>query len=99
MVGYDMAWASFHIVEVMSSPIFSYKRVGYLAASQSFNEKTDVIIMTTQLIKKDLLSSNQYEAGLAISCLSNIVTPDLAKDLVSDVVTLINSTRFFFNFF
>eukprot|EP01080_Neovahlkampfia_damariscottae_P011638 gene11638-4879_t len=93
MIGYDMSWASFHIVEVMSSPVFSHKRVGYLAASQCFNETTDVIIMTTQLIKKDLLSSNQYEAGVAISCLSNIVTPDLAKDLVSDVVTLVNSTR------
>jgi hypothetical protein len=28
MLGYDMSWASFHIVEVMSSPGFAQKRIG-----------------------------------------------------------------------
>ncbi len=31
--------------------------------------------------------------GLAIQCLSNICTPDLARDLVSEIVTLLNSTK------
>ena len=42
MLGYDISWASFNIVEVMSSPKFTYKRVGYLAASQSFHPDTEV---------------------------------------------------------
>lgn len=52
MLGYDMSWASFHIVEVMSSPKFLYKRSGYLAATQSFQQDTDVLMLTTNLIKK-----------------------------------------------
>ncbi|KAM9913713.1 hypothetical protein OXX80_014280, partial [Metschnikowia pulcherrima] len=36
MYGYDMSWCNFHILEVMSSPKFQQKRIGYLAATQSF---------------------------------------------------------------
>ena len=52
MLGYDMTWASFHVVEAMSSPRFHLKSVGYLAAAQSFNEDTDVLMLTTNLLKK-----------------------------------------------
>jgi AP-3 complex subunit delta len=34
MVGYNIAWASFSIVEVMSQSRFDHKRIGYLAANQ-----------------------------------------------------------------
>jgi AP-3 complex subunit delta-1 len=52
MLGYDMSWASFHVVEVMSSPRFHLKSVGYLAAVQSFDQETDVLMLTTNLLKK-----------------------------------------------
>jgi AP-3 complex subunit delta len=52
MLGYDMSWASFHVVEVMSSPKYHLKAVGYLAASQSFGPDTDVLMLTTNLLKK-----------------------------------------------
>lgn len=52
MMGYDMSWASFNVVEVMSSARFHLKSVGYLAAIQSFNQDTDVLMLTTNLLKK-----------------------------------------------
>jgi AP-3 complex subunit delta-1 len=52
MLGYDMGWASFHIIEVMSSSNLHWKRQGYLAAAQSFNQNTDVLMLATNLIKK-----------------------------------------------
>jgi len=33
MIGYNVSWASFGIVEVMSQPRFAHKRIGYLAAN------------------------------------------------------------------
>lgn len=51
-MGYDMSWASFNVVEVMSSARFHLKSVGYLAAIQSFNQDTDVLMLTTNLLKK-----------------------------------------------
>lgn len=52
MIGYDMNWASFHVVEVMSAPRIHLKTIGYLAAAQSFEQDTDVLMLTTNLLKK-----------------------------------------------
>jgi AP-3 complex subunit delta-1 len=52
MLGYDLAWADFNIIEVMSSSKYHLKTVGYLGASQSFNQHTDVLMLATNLLKK-----------------------------------------------
>jgi len=93
MIGYDISWASFNIIEVMASTKFSEKRIGYLAATQSFNDETDVLMLTTNMIRKDLQSTNLYDVGVALSGLSCFTTSDLARDLVNDVVNLLSSSR------
>ncbi|KAJ8362936.1 hypothetical protein SKAU_G00117670 [Synaphobranchus kaupii] len=93
MLGYDISWAAFNIVEVMSSSKFTYKRIGYLAASQCFHEGTDVIMLTTNQIRKDLSSPSQYDTGVALTGLSCFVTPDLARDLANDIMTLMSHTK------
>ena len=52
MFGHDMSWASFHVLEVMSSPKYLQKRVGYLGAVQSFRPETEVLMLATNLLKK-----------------------------------------------
>ena len=52
MFGHDMSWASFHVLEVMSSPKYHQKRVGYLGAVQSFRPDTEVLMLATNLLKK-----------------------------------------------
>lgn len=42
MLGYDISWAGFNIIEVMSSSKFTCKRIGYLAASQCFHADSEV---------------------------------------------------------
>ncbi|PAV90505.1 hypothetical protein WR25_27155 [Diploscapter pachys] len=93
MLGYDISWASFNIIEVMVSTKYTEKRIGYLAAAQSFTDVTEVLMLTTNLIRKDLNSSNIYDAGVALGGLSCFVTPDLARDLASDIVNLLSSSR------
>eukprot|EP01124_Arcella_intermedia_P032993 TRINITY_DN7803_c0_g1_i1.p1 TRINITY_DN7803_c0_g1~~TRINITY_DN7803_c0_g1_i1.p1 ORF type:complete len:1168 (+),score=314.36 TRINITY_DN7803_c0_g1_i1:302-3505(+) len=93
MLGYNMDWAAFKVIEVIAQSDFTYKRVGYLAASQSFSETTDVILLITGVIRKDLLSPNMYDGGIALDCLSNICTTELARDLVPDVVSMLSSAR------
>ncbi|XP_066491120.1 AP-3 complex subunit delta-1 isoform X3 [Tiliqua scincoides] len=93
MLGYDISWAAFNIIEVMSASKFTFKRIGYLAASQCFHEGTDVIMLTTNQIRKDLSSPNQYDTGVALTGLSCFVTPDLARDLANDIMTLMSHTK------
>ncbi|KAG8971343.1 AP-3 complex subunit delta [Tulasnella sp. 425] len=93
MLGYDMSWASFHVVEVMSSPYLHLKTGGYLAAAQSFDENTDVLMLTTNLLKKDMASGSHPEISAALNCLAHILTPELARDLALDIVPMLNHSR------
>jgi AP-3 complex subunit delta len=52
MMGHDMSWASFNVLEVMSSPKHHQKKIGYLGAVQSFRPDTDVLMLATNLLKK-----------------------------------------------
>merc|ERR1719466_236130 len=93
MLGYDISWAAFNVIEVMSSAKFTHKRIGYLAASQSFHQDTDVLMLATNMIRKDLSSVSLYEAGLTLSSLSCFLSPDLARDLSQDILTLLTSSK------
>lgn len=92
MLGYDMSWAAFHVVEVMSSPRLHLKSVGYLAAAQSFNQETDVLMLTTNLLKKDL-GSNPLDVAVTLNGLSHIITPDLGRDVASELIAMLNHSR------
>ncbi len=52
MFGHDMSWASFNVLEVMSSAKYPQKRLGYLGAVQSFRPDTEVLMLATNLLKK-----------------------------------------------
>ena len=93
MIGYDISWAGFNIIEVMSSSRFTEKRIGYLAAVQSFHPETEVLMLTTNMIRKDLNSPNMYDAGIALSSLACFMSPDLARDLSGDIMTMLTSTK------
>ncbi|RKO87176.1 Clathrin/coatomer adaptor, adaptin-like protein, partial [Blyttiomyces helicus] len=93
MFGYDMTWASFHVIEVMSSPKMAYKLIGYNAAAASFRQDTDVLMLCTNQIKKDLASNNYLEAAVAMNGLAQIVTPELGRDLCGDLIAMLNHSK------
>lgn len=93
MMGHSIAFASFHIVEVMSSPTFASKRIGYLAAAQSFSPTTDVLLLTTNQFKKDLTNGKLQDCSQALTCLGKLVTEELGRALEYDVSLLLNSPR------
>ncbi|RLV94157.1 AP-3 complex subunit delta [Spathaspora sp. JA1] len=93
MYGFDMTWCNFHILEIMSSGKFQQKRIGYLAAIQSFKNEQDLLILATNQFKKDLNSSNSIEIGLALSGIATIVTPALAQDINDDVVMKLSHSK------
>jgi AP-3 complex subunit delta-1 len=43
---------AFHVVEVMSSPKYHLKEVGYLAAESAFPEGTEEVVLTVNGLKK-----------------------------------------------
>ncbi|XP_061344980.1 AP-3 complex subunit delta isoform X1 [Gastrolobium bilobum] len=93
--GVDMSWASFHVVEVMSSSRFAHKRIGYDAASHSFHDDTPVLLLITNQLRKDLSTNNDFEVSLALHCFSRIATLDLARDLTPEIFNLLSTSRVF----
>ena len=93
MMGYDVSWASFHFVDVMSFPRFRAKRIGFLAAQQCFHESTDVLLLTTNLFRRTFASSSPHEVCLGIHALAKIATPELSRDLLTEVSSMLSSSR------
>ena len=91
--GYDMEWSSFNIVEVMSSPKFSQKHSGLLAASQCFKPNSDILFLATHFFRRELVASNYLEACIAINCLACVVNSDISKELLNECVNLLNSSK------
>ena len=60
MFGHDMSWASFNVLEVMSSTRYFQKRIGYLGAVQSFRPDTEVLMLATNLLKKVTCFDNTH---------------------------------------
>ncbi|KAI5461090.1 armadillo-type protein [Mariannaea sp. PMI_226] len=86
MVGHDMSWASFHVLEVMSSPKYHHKRIGYLGAVQSFRTDTEVLMLATNLLKKDIGSPTPTVISLPIATLPHVITPSLALSTLADLL-------------
>ena len=54
-----------------------------------------MLMLTTNMIRKDLSSQNMYEAGVALSGLSCFLTADLARDLANEIMVLVRYLIFF----
>ncbi|MCJ1251477.1 AP-3 complex subunit delta [Trapelia coarctata] len=86
MFGHDMSWASFNVLEVMSSSKYLQKRVGYLGAVQSFRPDTEVLMLATNLLKKDISSPSIPTISLPLITLPHIITTSLAESLLIDLM-------------
>jgi len=93
MFGHDMSWASFNVLEVMSSAMYLQKRVGYLAAVQSFRSDTEVLMLVENLLKKDLNSSDKVTIGLPLGAIPHVINPSMANSLLTDLLPRVSHSN------
>jgi len=93
MLGNDMSWASFHVLEVMSSTKYVQKRVGYLGAVQSFRPDTEVLMLAENLLKKDLTSPQLTNLSLVLVTLPHIANPSMASSLLDDLLSRLSHSN------
>ena len=93
MFGYDMTWAAFNVLEVMASPKPVQKRVGYLAAVQSFRADTEVLMLAENLLKKDLTSPSIPVLSLPLVTLPHIVTSSLALSILTELLPRLSHSQ------
>nr|KIR46969.1 AP-3 complex subunit delta-1 [Cryptococcus bacillisporus CA1280] len=82
---------AFHVVEVMSSPRYHLKQLGYLAAPMAFSGDTEETVLTVNGIKKDLLSPHVPLPPLPLTALPHLLSlsPSLSTSLHPDILHLL----------
>jgi AP-3 complex subunit delta len=93
MFGYDMTWAAFNVLEVMASAKPLQKRVGYLAAVQTFRPETEVLMLAENLLKKDLTSPSIPVLSLPLVAVPHIVTAELALSVLTELLPRLSHSQ------
>lgn len=59
------------------------------------DKNSEVLLLCCQTLKKDLESTNQFIVGCALVAIAEISKPDMCRDLLPEVVNLINDSNGF----
>ncbi len=57
------------------------------------DEKSEVLLLTSNSIKKDLVSSNHFIVSVALNTIGEVCTPDMCRDLSMEVIKLMNHSN------
>jgi AP-1 complex subunit gamma-1 len=90
MLGYPTDFAQIECLRLIASPKFPEKRIGYLGLTLLLDEQSEVLMMVTNSIKRDLNNENPYVIGLALNALANVCSPAIARDLASEISRLLH---------
>ncbi|CAH2355265.1 AP-1 complex subunit gamma-1 [[Candida] railenensis] len=82
-------------LKLLSSPRFADKRLGYLATMLLLDENQEVLTLLTNSLDNDMQHPNSFIVGLALCCLGNIASPELARDLYSNVDKIITTNNLY----
>lgn len=91
--GYNMRWAQFAVIEVMSHPKYTVRRPGFLACALTFDDQTDVALLATHIFKKSVVSPLIVDANMALNTLGAMCIPVMTEELLPDLITLLKSSR------
>lgn len=80
-------------LKLLASPRFADKRLGYLATMLFLDENQEVLTLLTNSLDNDMQHPNAFIIGLALCCLGNIASPELARDLYTNVEKIISSNN------
>ena len=95
MLGYPTHFGQMECVKLIASGNYPDKRIGYLALMVLLDERQEVLMLVTNSMKNDLLSSNQFIVGLSLTALGNISSAEMARDLAPEVEKLLGSKNSF----
>ncbi|XP_070490475.1 AP-2 complex subunit alpha isoform X1 [Chironomus tepperi] len=91
LLGHDIDFGHMEAVNLLSSNKYSEKQIGYLFISVLVNTNSDLIKLIIQSIKNDLQSRNPIHVNLALQCIANIGSQDMAEAFANEIPKLLVS--------
>ena len=100
--GYEVDFGHLEAVNLVSSPKYSEKQIGYLAITLFLHEQHDLLHLVVNSIRKDLVDYNELNNCLALHAVANVGGREMGEALGTEVHRLLISpyvVLFFFFFF
>ncbi|KAF9270218.1 Adaptor protein complex AP-2 alpha subunit [Marasmius fiardii PR-910] len=91
ILGYKVDVGHMEAVNLISSPKYSEKQIGYLAVTLLMHENSDFLRLVVNSIRKDLHGNNEVDNCLALHAIANVGGSEMAEALAEDVHRLLIS--------
>ncbi|ESO97508.1 hypothetical protein LOTGIDRAFT_203023 [Lottia gigantea] len=91
LLGHDIDFGHMEAVNLLSSNKYTEKQIGYLFISVLISASNDLMKLVIQCIRNDLVSRNPIHITLALQCVANIGSREMAESLSIDIPSLLVS--------
>uniref|UniRef100_A0A8C8GD86 AP-2 complex subunit alpha n=1 Tax=Oncorhynchus tshawytscha TaxID=74940 RepID=A0A8C8GD86_ONCTS len=85
LLGHDIDFGHMEAVNLLSSNKYTEKQIGYLFISVLVNSNSDLISLINNAIKNDLSSRNPTFMNLALHCIANVGSREMAEAFAAEV--------------
>ena len=94
MMGYQTSFMQMSCINLLASPDFTEKRIAYSALSLVIDSTSQVLLLATSTIKKDLQNKDNPDIqALALNAVGDVCTPDMCREISMEVANLISSAE------
>ncbi|CAM1154609.1 AP2A2 (predicted) [Pycnogonum litorale] len=91
LLGHDIDFGHMEAVNLLSSNKYTEKQIGYLFISVLVNANSELLKLIVQSIKNDLSSRNPIHVNLALQCIANIGSREMAEAFGPEIPKLLVS--------
>ena len=74
LLGYPVGFGQVECSKIVSEPSYTCKRIGYLGIGQMMDEGSDILMMVTNSIKKDLNVKETHVISLGLTAIAEVST-------------------------
>nr|XP_015194210.1 PREDICTED: AP-2 complex subunit alpha-2-like [Lepisosteus oculatus] len=85
LLGHDIDFGHMEAVNLLSSNKYTEKQIGYLFISVLVNSNSELIRLINNAIKNDLSSRNPTFMNLALHCIANVGSREMAEAFAADI--------------
>lgn len=93
ILGENVSYGQMEVLTLMSQERYSYKRIGYVAAAVLLDETSELTVLLTHTVLKDLQSNEPRVQSMACDLIANIGSPDMCQSVAPEVQKLIEGTN------